>query len=232
MTYVMADIHGNLQKFESIMKQIKLQANDTLYILGDVIDRHSDGIKILNRIMKMPNVKMLIGNHEYMMLNAIGHCKDVADERKNADWDTKRCWYRNGGVLTHEQLKHMRKETRAKIFQFLRGLPINIDIEVNNIKYKLVHASPEENYLSSPYYVYEYENEQEFAVWERWRITNPVPEGFILIFGHTPTCYFQDNEPLSIWKSDRAIGIDCGCGYDDGRLGCIRLDDMQEFYSE
>ena len=112
------------------------------------------------------------------------------------------------------------------------GTQLRIDIEVNNIKYKLVHASPEENYLSSPYYVYEYENEQEFAVWERWRITNPVPEGFILIFGHTPTCYFQDNEPLSIWKSDRAIGIDCGCGYDDRRLGCIRLDDMQEFYSE
>ena len=28
------------------------------------------------------------------------------------------------------------------------------------------------------------------------------------------------------------IGIDCGCAYLDGRLGCLRLDDMQEFYSE
>ena len=29
------------------------------------------------------------------------------------------------------------------------------------------------------------------------------------------------------------IGIDCGCAYEDyGRLACLRLDDMREFYSE
>lgn len=73
MTYVLSDIHGNLQRFESIMTQINLQTNDTLCVLGDVIDRYAGGIEILRQIMKMPNAKMLIGNHEYMMLNAIGH---------------------------------------------------------------------------------------------------------------------------------------------------------------
>ena len=63
MIYVLSDIHGNLHRFESIMKQIGLQPTDTLYILGDVVDRFPDGIKILRRIMKMPNVKMLLGNH-------------------------------------------------------------------------------------------------------------------------------------------------------------------------
>lgn len=37
---------------------------NTLYILGDVVDRYPDGIAILQRIMKMPIVKMLLGNHE------------------------------------------------------------------------------------------------------------------------------------------------------------------------
>ena len=32
--------------------------------------------------------------------------------------------------------------------------------------------------------------------------------------------------------ADEAIGIDCGCGYADGRLCCLRLDDMTVFYSE
>ena len=68
MTYVLSDIHGSLPRFESIMAQINLQAEDTLYVLGDVIDRYPDGIKMLRRIMKMPNAKMLLGNHEYMML--------------------------------------------------------------------------------------------------------------------------------------------------------------------
>ena len=73
MTYVLSDIHGNLRRFESIMKQIDLQSDDTLYVLGEVVDRYPDGIKILWRIMKMPNAKMLMGNHEYRMLKAIGH---------------------------------------------------------------------------------------------------------------------------------------------------------------
>ena len=84
MIYVMSDIHGNLERFESIMRQINLKEEDTLYILGDVIDRYPYGIKLLRKIMKMPNVKMLLGNHEYMMMQAIGHCKDAADEKKNA----------------------------------------------------------------------------------------------------------------------------------------------------
>ena len=39
MIYVMSDIHGQKRRFDSIMKQIKLQPEDTLYVLGDVIDR-------------------------------------------------------------------------------------------------------------------------------------------------------------------------------------------------
>ena len=115
MTYVLSDIHGNLRRFESIMAQINLQPDDTLYVLGDVIDRYPDGIKILRRIMQMPNAKMLIGNHEYMMLKAIGHCKDAAEEKENTNWRQRKIWYRNGGMVTHEQLKHYRKDTRSEM---------------------------------------------------------------------------------------------------------------------
>lgn len=232
MTYVLSDIHGSLPRFESIMAQINLQAEDTLYVLGDVIDRYPDGIKMLRRIMKMPNAKMLLGNHEYMMLQAIGHCKDAADELENTNWKAIHRWYRNGGRVTHEQLKHYRKEIRAEILQFIQQLPVSLEVEVNGVKYKLVHASPEENYLDSCRYGRAYNSVQEFAVWNRWDETQPVPEGCTLIFGHTPTCYFHDEEPLSIWKSGKAIGIDCGSGFEQGRLACLRLDDMQEFYSE
>jgi serine/threonine protein phosphatase 1 len=71
MTYVMSDIHGNQARFEDVMRKINLQPEDTLYILGDVIDRFPDGIKMIRQFMKMPNVKMLLGNHEHMMLEAL-----------------------------------------------------------------------------------------------------------------------------------------------------------------
>ena len=63
MTYVISDIHGQTRRFQSVMKQINLQPEDTLYVLGDAIDRYSDGIKILRQLMAMPNVKLLLGNH-------------------------------------------------------------------------------------------------------------------------------------------------------------------------
>ena len=34
MIYVMSDIHGQKRRFDSVMKQINLQPDDTLYILG------------------------------------------------------------------------------------------------------------------------------------------------------------------------------------------------------
>ena len=72
MTYVLSDIHGNERRFNSVMEQIGLRPEDTLYVLGDVIDRHPGGIRLLRRIMAMPNAKMILGNHEYMMLRALG----------------------------------------------------------------------------------------------------------------------------------------------------------------
>lgn len=88
MIYVMSDIHGNLPFFRSVMRQIRLRKNDTLYILGDVIDRHPDGIKILKHIMKKANMRMLLGNHEYMMLNTL--CKQTANG--TSYYRAKRLW--------------------------------------------------------------------------------------------------------------------------------------------
>ncbi len=45
MIYVMSDIHGNRRRFDSIMEQIRLQPEDHLYVIGDVVDRHPNYIK-------------------------------------------------------------------------------------------------------------------------------------------------------------------------------------------
>ena len=71
MLYVMSDIHGHLQRFESIMEQIKLGEGDHLFVLGDVIDIHPDGIQILQKLLRMPNTTVLLGNHELMMCRAV-----------------------------------------------------------------------------------------------------------------------------------------------------------------
>lgn len=231
MTYVISDIHGNTKRLESILKQINLKSDDTLFILGDVIDRYPDGIRLLRRFMKMPNVKMLLGNHEYMMIDALKSQEEKTRPYNKWNYDPEIYrWYRNGGEVTHQYLKHIRKDLRQEVIDYIKSLPLNIDIEVNGTKYKLVHGSPVENY--DIYWNKNSYSREEFAVWERWDPTAPVPEDCVMIFGHTPTQYFSDKWPMEIWHSSNAIGIDCGCGYFKGRLACLRLNDMKEFYSE
>ena len=224
MIYVMSDIHGNTRRFNSIMEQINLQDSDTLYILGDVIDRYPDGIRILRKLMKMENVKMLLGNHEFMMLKAL----KTQEDDFYSPYSGTSLWYRNGGRVTHNYLKHIRKELRREVFRYLQELPVNIEIEVNGKKYLLVHGAPECNFRRAHG---DYETSKEYAVWHRWKIFEHVPEGYTLIFGHTPTLNFNDVVPLEVFNCGHAIGIDCGCGFGDGRLACVRLDDMKIFYS-
>lgn len=229
----MSDIHGNEKRFNSIMKQINLQECDTLYVLGDVVDRYYGGIRILRTLMKMPNVKMLLGNHEYMMLNAIDASSKISTEEvKNGYCNEINLWYNNGGDVTHAYLKHIRKDIREEVLQYVRNLPINLNVCVNGIKYKLVHGSPIENISANKWNYFKYDSVKEFAVWKRWSISDGVPEGYVLIFGHTPTSHFQRCEKMELWFGDNAIGIDCGSGYVQGRLACIRLDDMKIYYSE
>ena len=39
MTYTVSDIHGCYDKYIKLLKKIDLGSDDTLYVLGDVIDR-------------------------------------------------------------------------------------------------------------------------------------------------------------------------------------------------
>ena len=241
MTYVLSDIHGNLKRFTSIMEQIKLQPDDTLYILGDVIDRYPHGIQILQSIMKMPNIKMLLGNHEYMMLQALDTPYDEDDRFEFREHFDRMClWYRNGGMVTDNALCKLPETEQKEIFRYLHSLPINLEITVNGQEYKLVHGSPTELFQESDD---EYQSKTEFAVWNRLRPETVLNCKKIVIFGHTPTAHFQNENPLKIWRGEHRIGIDCGCGYPEpkdqfghnpvyGRLACLRLEDMKEFYSE
>ena len=70
--YVTADLHGEYDKFIEILRKIDLQDTDTLYVLGDVLDRGPHPIKCLLKLMEMPNAICLVGNHELMALDCLG----------------------------------------------------------------------------------------------------------------------------------------------------------------
>lgn len=227
MIYVMSDIHGNIMNWRAILSKINLQKEDHLYILGDVIDRYSSGIEILLEIMNRPNIHLLLGNHELMMYQS----------RKYNDWESECIWYANGGDVTAIGLKKCSKLEQEEILDFIAHLPLEFDIEVNGKKFLLVHGKPlsknSRKFIKKDS-VFD-EALAEETVWERINpnLDKPVKDR-IVVFGHTPTCHYQMNLPFEIYKTDNWIGIDCGSGFnasDGGRLACLRLDDMKEFYS-
>ena len=71
MIYCMSDLHGERALFERMLELIRFSDGDRLYIIGDVIDRGEDGIRILQDIMKRGNIFLFIGNHELFLLSLI-----------------------------------------------------------------------------------------------------------------------------------------------------------------
>lgn len=236
MIYVMSDIHGNKEAFQSVLDQISLKNDDTLYILGDIIDRHEHGVEILMQLMKQDNVKCLLGNHELMCLNAVIPHSMSLPWMRNDPYTDLHLWLRNGGGPTLRSFQKLQKEQYEETIQYLLKLPAQYEINVNRQKYILVHASPKELYSleeNNGYF-----DETTFCVWHRISDRSKLPADSRTVFGHTPTSEFQDGRLLRIWHTPNAIDIDCGSGFDtagvplQGRLACLRLDDMNEYYSQ
>lgn len=212
--YVMSDIHGEGSRFYAMLDRIGFSAADTLYILGDVIDRGTDGVALLRHILAAPNMTLLLGNHEQMMLEFY---------RPEATFVEILRWNRNGNTATVAVLEQLRKRQLQSLLAQVSELPDHLDVEVEGRRFYLVHGFPGD----TPY----------ARVWTRpdYFAENPVSDA-TLIVGHTPVVVYAAQEPVRdhfrILHAPGFIDIDCGCGHrsEQRRLACLRLEDMTEFY--
>ena len=120
MTYVMSDLHGELDRYNAMLELIQFSADDTLYVLGDVIDRNAHGIEILRDIMRRTNVHLILGNHEQMMLDSFWSPNE---------YDARRLWKQNGGGNTYRTMVYRTStEERLRILRFIQELPDHFPI--------------------------------------------------------------------------------------------------------
>lgn len=213
-TYCMADIHGESNRYFTMLEKICFKESDSLYIIGDVIDRGPRSVEILQDVMRRPNVKMLLGNHEQMCLDAFKSGSRASQEFV--------LWRQNGGSQTYRQLAYgIDRAQRNCILKFLASLPYTVDVDVKGRSFQLVHGFPAPTKYDS--------------IWARpgADACSPIP-GVTIVGGHTPTIVLTENynEQMHIWSHNGYINIDCGCGKKTTlrRLACLRLDDMKEFY--
>lgn len=231
MIYVMSDIHGSYDKYIEILNKINLSSKDTLYILGDVIDRGDEGIKILLDMMRRPNIIPILGNHEYMAYDVLSKLNiEITDDfEKHMDMKTMLAWQdwlHNGGESTQREFISLHHSQRERILDYLLEFSVYEIVSVNGMNYILVHGGLDN--FSKEKMLDEYSIHD--IVWARTDYEKQYYPDKILVTGHTPTVLIDKNCRGRIYKKNNHIAIDCGAIFGIA-LGCICLDTSEEFYA-
>lgn len=231
MIYVMSDLHGMYDKYIEMMDQIDLQENDTLYVLGDIVDRGNGSMKIVRDMMERSNVFGIFGNHELMMADCLHLIvQEITDELLD-QFDEEALmklseWLNNGAYQTIQEFRELSKEDQSDVMEYVMEFTAYEEVTVNGKYYLLVHAGlgdcREEKSLD--------EYDVNDFVWKRpdWDIPYFFESDKFMIVGHTPTLGIT-GKPEIFYKNNY-IAIDCGACFKNGRLACLCLDTMEEFY--
>ena len=145
MLYAMSDLHGEYQKYLAMLEKIKFNQEDTLYLLGDLVDRGPEPVKILQDIMQRPNVYPLLGNHEVMAIYILKQLLVEVTEETISQVDTYLMeniflWQRNGGGVTLEQFQALPLRERRQLLEFMEGFGWYETVDVGERAFLLVHA--------------------------------------------------------------------------------------------
>lgn len=230
-TYVIADVHNDNERFEAILNQILLTSDDYhIYILGDLFDRcivRADPVGVYYNVLKLGDkATVLAGNHDIWLSQYIEEYLATPESNR----EKLRPYHYNTfsimrGSMTDVDLKN--------VSEFIKSFPLQVELSIAERKYLLAHAQ-----TSNPsdkkdvlYYVTGGEDETFYV--------NGI-QGYTSICGHTDSSFmykyggkYSDPKSPSIWQNDlgNLIMMDCGCGYESGRLAALCLDTGEEFYS-
>lgn len=229
MTYFVADIHGEYELFLRLLDLIKFSPSDELIVLGDMIDKGEQSVRLVDFIAELDNARVIIGNHEYDFLKRYdGVMRDFNGSNFN---DNAALTALSNGFSQYD------KPLSWETVDFIDGLPAYIERE----NYICVHAGVEldQNGVIMPL---KSTLEQLLVYDRRFKEDNCIVESNqkTVLFGHTPCSYVNDTgafvktakrgvlNPNKLTDYSK-IRLDCGV-YITGMLGALRLEDMREFY--
>ena len=233
MRYIISDIHGCYTEYMELLDKIRFSDSDTLYILGDSVDRGPEPIKVLQDMIYRPNIIYIIGNHDYMMLTVLRKLAvEITEENSEThlslvDMMEFTHWMSEGGDITVEQFRKLSREEQEDILEFLEEALIYDTIEDGDERYILAHAG-----------IQNFEKEKEL---EDYDYTDFIfgridynrnyfeKENVFLVTGHTPTALIRkDRKPL-IYCEQGHIALDCGCVF-GGKLAAYCVETGEAIY--
>lgn len=231
MTYVISDIHGEFEKYKKILELITFSNDDELYVLGDIVDRGNEPVKVLLDMMERPNVFPIMGNHDLLALDILRKLSvDITEENYSTHVDMSVMnemldWLSNGGSTTMKSFQELRKSKRIDVIDFMSEFPLHEVVEINEKTFILVHAGL--GNFDPTKKLSEYTPEELLLSRNSPDIRYFSDDSIYIVSGHTPTLNITGK--AEILRRNNNILIDCGATF-GGRLGCLCLETMEEYY--
>jgi len=220
--FAIGDIHGCIHTFRYLVEEVlQINAGDTLFLLGDYIDRgpgSKETIQYIRHLSSFTSVKPVMGNHEFMLL------KSLENEAFFELWFMNGCEatlmsFGAGPTLAMEPASvHLIPD---EFVEFFKALPLYEQTD----DFFFVHAglNPKSDDPLS---------DEETLLWTR---SEDVPEEILgkrkLIHGHTPVELTLIQQRVEDPRST-VINLDGGCVYRYRGLGylvALDLDQMKLF---
>ncbi len=219
--YIISDAHGRADEFFNLLNIINFNEEDTLYVLGDVMEYEYEPLRIMDYIMANDNIILLKGNQEDIFINEINKIIEIDYFINDSNNDEK---YDN----TIDVIARRGHEYANKLLAYLKSLPFIT--KVNN--YILVHGDLDISKLNENITIEEFINlqdEHQCIYGRHFITTDEYINNTTVVLGHTIVMTL-DRSCESIIRKKGKILVDCGASINK-KLACLRLDDMKEFYS-
>lgn len=233
MRYIVSDIHGCYQQYRMLLEKIHFSEKDELYVLGDVVDRGPEPIRLLQDMMKRPNVIFILGNHDFIMYTIMKKLSVEITEENYDKYLTKdilldyNLWMQDGGQVTAEQFRQLSYSEKMDMLDYIAGASLYEVIEHNGKEYRLVHAGLA-NFLPDKameeYDLYDFlEERTDYA--KRYY----PDENIVLVTGHTPTVLIEGWGKTEVYMGNGHIALDCACS-SGGKLAAFCIETGEVIY--
>ena len=227
MVYVVSNLHGNYTKFKELLAAIAFKDTDLMYVLGDIVDYGEESMELIGDLSVRYNVYPVVGEHDYTALKMLSGFEKMlksgdAPDKKFISKMTE--WVADGGQSTLDHFRTLDDEMKEGILDYLTDMTIFEETEINGKEYLLVHAG-----IAGYKKGIELDDlEPEAFFTEPLDLMKKYFDDKTVIVGHIPTTE-ENGGDGRIFYGNGSIAIDCGEGR-GGKIGCLRLDDMKEFY--